>query len=181
MFPSKVARYNDDDLIGTDATTADDNFDTAHPLYQHIADLAALREDHPALADGAQIHRYASSGPGIYAFSRIDAGRAGRVRRRRSTTPTTAQTATFDTYQPAAQHAHGGLAGRRRRAPQDRRRGPRHRDGPAAVGGRLQGDREAAGATERAPMPSFTAPGDGGIVSGRAGSASTVPGGDSTR
>jgi hypothetical protein len=30
MFPSQVASYNDDDLIGTDATTADDNFDADH-------------------------------------------------------------------------------------------------------------------------------------------------------
>ena len=65
--------YNDDDLIGTDATTADDNFDTDHPLYQHLADLSALRAEHPALADGAQIHRYASGNAGVYAFSRIDA------------------------------------------------------------------------------------------------------------
>ena len=41
MFPSQVASYNDDDLIGTDATTADDNFDPDHPLYATIAELAA--------------------------------------------------------------------------------------------------------------------------------------------
>ena len=34
MFPSRVAEYNDDDLIGTDATTAESNFDRAHPLYR---------------------------------------------------------------------------------------------------------------------------------------------------
>ena len=73
MFPSQVATYNDDDLIGTDATTADANFDTNHPLYQHLADLSRLRSEHPALADGAQIHRYASGNAGVYAFSRIDA------------------------------------------------------------------------------------------------------------
>ncbi|GAB2684785.1 pullulanase-type alpha-1,6-glucosidase [Thalassiella azotivora] len=72
MFPSQVASYNDNDLIGTDATTAEANYDPGHPLYQHIAGLAELREEHPALADGTQVHRYASSGPGIYAFSRID-------------------------------------------------------------------------------------------------------------
>ena len=44
----------------------------------HLADarvgeaLSALRRAHPALADGAQIHRYASSTAGVYAFSRID-------------------------------------------------------------------------------------------------------------
>ena len=35
--------------------------------------LSALRDAHPALADGAQIHRYASGAAGMYAFSRIDA------------------------------------------------------------------------------------------------------------
>ncbi|HET8981330.1 MAG TPA: alpha-amylase family glycosyl hydrolase, partial [Pedococcus sp.] len=71
MFASKVASYNDDDLIGTDATTAQDSYDTSHPLYREIAALAQLRKRYPALADGAQLHRYASSKPGIYAFSRI--------------------------------------------------------------------------------------------------------------
>ena len=34
--------------------------------------LSALRAAHPALADGAQIHRYASSNAGVFALSRID-------------------------------------------------------------------------------------------------------------
>ena len=72
MFGSRVASYNDDDLIGTDATTEASNFDDQHPMYRWIAELSALRERHPALADGAQVHRYASDGPGVYAFSRID-------------------------------------------------------------------------------------------------------------
>ena len=74
MFPSRVGSYNDDDLIGTDATTAQANFDTGHPLYRSIRALSALRERYPALADGAQLHRYASSESGVYAFSRIQAG-----------------------------------------------------------------------------------------------------------
>jgi pullulanase-type alpha-1,6-glucosidase len=73
MFPSQVAEYNDNDLIGTDATTADANYDPTHPLYQRLADLSALRDEHPALADGAQVHRYSSNAAGVYAFSRIDA------------------------------------------------------------------------------------------------------------
>src|SRR4051794_1500514 len=76
MFPSQVASYNDDDLIGTDATTAQENFDPQHPLYRAIADLADLRARFKALRDGTQQHRLASDGPGIYAFSRMD--RAGR-------------------------------------------------------------------------------------------------------
>ena len=50
-----------------------DRYDTDAPLYQHIAALSELRAAHPALADGAQIERYAADGAGIYAFSRIDA------------------------------------------------------------------------------------------------------------
>jgi alpha-amylase len=72
MFPSRVATYNDDDLIGTDATTAQSNFDTAHPLYRAIGDLARLAQRHPALRDGAQIDRWSSASAGIYAFSRVD-------------------------------------------------------------------------------------------------------------
>ena len=73
MFPSQVASYNDNDLLGTDATTAQANFDTSHPMYTTIRDLARLRESYPALADGAQLHRYSSNDAGVFAFSRIDA------------------------------------------------------------------------------------------------------------
>ena len=72
MFPSQVLEYNDDDLIGTDATTADDNFDQTHPIYLALADYAGLYQDHVALRRGAQIHRASSNGPGVYAFSRIE-------------------------------------------------------------------------------------------------------------
>lgn len=73
LFASKVPEYLDDDLLGTDATHATDNFNTTHPLYGKISELATLTTEHPALRDGAHQHRYASEGPGIYAFSRIDA------------------------------------------------------------------------------------------------------------
>ena len=73
MFASKVPDYLDDDLLGTDATHAGDNFNTAHPLYRGISELAALTTEHPALRNGAHQNRYASDGPGIYAFSRTDA------------------------------------------------------------------------------------------------------------
>ena len=97
MFPSQVATYNDDVLIGTSRTTADDNFDSRHPLYRWIAGLAQLRADNPALADGAQVHRYSSNQAGIYAFSRIDrtTGREYVVALNSATTPQTASFATF--------------------------------------------------------------------------------------
>jgi hypothetical protein len=74
MFASRVPEYLDDDLLGTDATHAQDNFVPSHPLYGAISGLAALTKAHPALRDGAQQSRYADDGPGIYAFSRIDRG-----------------------------------------------------------------------------------------------------------
>ena len=61
-MPSQVATYNDDDLIGTSATTADANFDQTHPLYRAAAsDTAGSREGaNLALRRGAQIQRYSS-------------------------------------------------------------------------------------------------------------------------
>lgn len=73
MFGSRVADYLDDDRIGTDATHASDAFDTSAPLYRQLAELAELRREHPALADGVQVERYADDGAGVYAFSRTDA------------------------------------------------------------------------------------------------------------
>ncbi|WP_457965122.1 alpha-amylase family glycosyl hydrolase [Arthrobacter sp. D1-29] len=72
LFASQVPEYLDDDLLGTDATHATDNFNPGHPLYSKISELASLTREHPALRDGAHQHRYASEGPGIYAFSRTD-------------------------------------------------------------------------------------------------------------
>ncbi|HEX5533064.1 MAG TPA: alpha-amylase family glycosyl hydrolase [Actinomycetales bacterium] len=72
LFASQVADYLDDDLLGTDATHAQDNFVTSHPLYRSIQGLAQLTKERSALRNGAQQHRYASDGPGVYAFSRID-------------------------------------------------------------------------------------------------------------
>ena len=72
MFPSKVAVYNDNKLIGTAATTAQANFDTAHPLYQLIAELAEVRKATPALTFGRTVIRAFSDQPGLLAVSRFD-------------------------------------------------------------------------------------------------------------
>ncbi len=72
MMPSQVPSYNDNDLIGTAKTTADDNFDPTHPLYQTLKAYGALYSQHTALRRGAQIHRYSAAGAGVYAFSRLD-------------------------------------------------------------------------------------------------------------
>ena len=72
MMPSLVDVYNDNNLIGTTATTADNNFDNTHVLYQSFADFAALRAAHSTLSFGSQIQRYSQGSAGILAFSRID-------------------------------------------------------------------------------------------------------------
>jgi alpha-amylase len=114
MFASTVPEYLDDDLIGTTATHAQDNYVTSHPLYRSLAQLAAVTDAHPALRDGAMQNRYASDGPGIYAFSRLD-----RQEQREYVVAlnnsTSAQTAAIPTYLgnrgfslcygPAARHA----------------------------------------------------------------------------
>lgn len=72
MFASKVAVYNDNVLLGTKSTTAQANFDEAHPLYRLIASLATLRRAHPALTRGRTVIRAAGAEAGLFAVSRID-------------------------------------------------------------------------------------------------------------
>ena len=72
MFPSKVALYNDNDLVGTDASTAVSNFDRNHPLYRLIATVAKVRADTPALRRGRQLVRASGQKPGLFAASRFD-------------------------------------------------------------------------------------------------------------
>ncbi len=72
MFPSLTAEYNDNVLIGTDATTAESNFDTAHPLYRLIAEFSAIRRAHPALTRGRQVIRHYEQEPGLFAAARFD-------------------------------------------------------------------------------------------------------------
>ncbi|MBN1173972.1 MAG: DUF3372 domain-containing protein, partial [Micromonosporaceae bacterium] len=73
LFATQVAAYADQPRIGTTATGATDSYDQTHPLYRTIATLAALRAEHPGLRTGTQITRYAADGPGVFAFSRLDA------------------------------------------------------------------------------------------------------------
>ena len=71
MMPSKVASYNDDDLLATDKTTAADNFDTTHMFYQTFAKYAELYQQYPALRFGQQTTLYSQSKPGIFALQRV--------------------------------------------------------------------------------------------------------------
>ena len=68
MFPSQTAVYNDNDLIGTDATTATSNFDESHPLFRLISEFSAIRKAH-LLTRGKQIG--GEQEPGIF-VSRFD-------------------------------------------------------------------------------------------------------------
>ncbi len=70
MMPSLVASYNDDDLIASTATTADDNFDPSHPFYQLFAEYAHLYHQYPALRYGEQKTLYSQDTPGVFALSR---------------------------------------------------------------------------------------------------------------
>lgn len=72
LFASSVAEYTDQTLITGETVGSVDRFDTDAPLYSHIAKLSDLRATHPALATGAQIERFAETGAGVYAFSRVD-------------------------------------------------------------------------------------------------------------
>ena len=91
MFASRVAEYNAEPLVGTAATTAQANFDTAHPLYRFIADLARLRLGTPALTGGASTVRAMSDKPGLFAVSRFDpaTGREVLLAFNTGTTPVT--------------------------------------------------------------------------------------------
>ena len=73
LFATQVGEYADQNLITGERAGSVDRYATDVELYQHIAALSALREAHPALGEGAQIERYAASGAGVYAFSRVDA------------------------------------------------------------------------------------------------------------
>ena len=80
MFESKVAAYNDNNLVGSDATTAQSNFDPAHPLYRLIAELSAARTASPALRRGlSEVRAFEEAAPGLLAVERHDPETGQRV------------------------------------------------------------------------------------------------------
>jgi glycosidase len=70
MMPSRVDSSNDDDLLGTNATTADDNFDTQHPIYKRFAQYADIFYRYPALQRGEQKTVFQSDDNAIFAVTR---------------------------------------------------------------------------------------------------------------
>ena len=79
MFPSIVVEYNDNDLLGSEATTATANFDTAHPLYRMIAGFSALRRANPALTTGTTAIGTFDREAGLFSVTRTDAATGQRV------------------------------------------------------------------------------------------------------
>ncbi|WP_435418069.1 alpha-amylase family glycosyl hydrolase [Parerythrobacter aurantius] len=79
MFPSRVDAYNDNDLLGTDATTASANYDAQHPLYRLIKGLSAVRLANPALTRGRQTLGTFDREPGLFSFTRTDPQSGQRV------------------------------------------------------------------------------------------------------
>jgi len=71
LFATQVDSYANQDLVTGESAGSQDRYDTDAPLYQHIAELSALRASTPALESGAQIERFVADGAGIYAFSRV--------------------------------------------------------------------------------------------------------------
>ena len=72
MMPSAVDSYNDNTLLGSDTTTAKDNFNTGHPLYTAIASYAEFRRQHPRLQFGEMKTAYVDDEKQIFSFTRSD-------------------------------------------------------------------------------------------------------------
>ncbi|SET10862.1 alpha-amylase family glycosyl hydrolase [Thalassotalea agarivorans] len=70
MMPSKVPSYNDDDLIATDKTTADNNFDPTHPFYIELKLYADLYQQYEALRSGKQDVVFTEASAGLVAVTR---------------------------------------------------------------------------------------------------------------
>jgi glycosidase len=170
MFASQVASYNDDAVIGGTPGSAD-RFGTDGPVFTALAELSALRRDHPALADGAQIPRYASSDEGIFAVSRVDADEQVEYLVV-ANNAATAETATFDTFTTKGGFAalYGGGAPL----------------APAAEGQvtvtvppltvQVYRAERRIQPGHGAPRPTFVSPAPGGVVAARAEIRAMVPG-----
>ncbi len=72
MFQGQVASYNAERPLGTSGANPRRPFDTAHPLYLAMQELARLRQSQPALHQGRQLVRASADKPGVFAVSRID-------------------------------------------------------------------------------------------------------------
>lgn len=103
MFPNQTSSYVNQDLVTGRQLGTGSHYATQAPVYQRVRALAHLRERYPALVDGAQTERYAQSGPGVYAFSRV--GLRERVEHVVAVNNATqAASSTFTTLTPGARY-----------------------------------------------------------------------------
>ncbi|WCV10675.1 alpha-amylase family glycosyl hydrolase [Corynebacterium silvaticum] len=72
MFATKVTDVHNEQLVNGEQFGTGDHFKPEAPVAKTITELAKLRKESKALVEGAQIERYATSGAGIYAFSRVN-------------------------------------------------------------------------------------------------------------
>ena len=162
MFATKVAQYAAEPNL-TGPSGSRNRYSTTAPLYVQTKQLAALRQAHPALANGAQTHRYASGSAGIYALSRVD--RASNIEYLVvANNATTAKTATFDTFTKNVGYTpiYGGGTAIRSAA------GGRVNVTVPALGVRVFKARAKIPARAYAPPVYLTSPSAGDVVSGRA-------------
>ncbi len=71
MMPSEVEYYNATDILGSDKTSADNNFDTDHPLYLKWREYARVLREHDTLRHGIQHIRKTDTSNG-YALARFN-------------------------------------------------------------------------------------------------------------
>jgi glycosidase len=119
MFATQVPSYLTDRLLGSSnahGSPADpraSHFDTQHPLFRAIAELARLRHASTALRRGHQIVRSYGPEPGLFAASRIDpnTGAETIVAFNTSTSPIIAQVVTqVQSRHFFSQHGHCDIA-----------------------------------------------------------------------
>ncbi|WP_232549555.1 pullulanase-type alpha-1,6-glucosidase [Propioniciclava soli] len=169
MFATQVAQYAAEPVVGG-PSGARDRYDTTHPLYRQIAALGDLTERHPALADGAQIHRYASNDAGVFAVSRIDATENVEYLVVANNAPT-AQDVTLATYSPRMMFR--GIYGTNGRLFSDADARVHVTVPPlSAVVYRAA---RALAPRQEAPAVALTTPSAGAVVGGRAEVAASVP------
>ena len=178
MFPSQVAEYNDNDLIGTDSTTAVANYEPGHPALPaprgavgaaRRAPGARRRRPDPPLRQqrGRRLR--------LQPDRRRGPGRVPRGRKQRRD---------GEDRRPAdVQRPHGvqGRVAGGHAADQDRQGGPGHRHRAAAVGRRVEGCSAAQGRPRRRPHRSSARPRPGRRSTAGPRSASRCPGAASTR
>ena len=111
MFASRVASYNDDTLVGSGATTVQDNYGTDGALFSAIARLAKLRKDDPAVRRGEMRVRFAGETAGLFAFSRVLDGAETLVALNTGDTPVSAQVL-VESASERWQSVHGRCAAR---------------------------------------------------------------------